>query len=46
MSEYIVEVEDLVYEYPDFRALHHVNVQIKKGTVTALVGPNEQEKPL
>lgn len=40
MSEYIVEVEDLIYEYPDFRALHHVNVQIKKGTVTALVGPN------
>ncbi len=40
MSNYIVEVKDLIYEYPDFRALHHVNVQIERGTVTALVGPN------
>jgi len=40
MSKFIVEVKDLIYEYPDFRALHKVNLQIEFGTVTALVGPN------
>lgn len=40
MSSYIVEIKDLVYEYPDFRALHHINLTINRGTVTALVGPN------
>lgn len=40
MNEYIVEVDNLIYEYPDFRALHNVYLQIKRGTVTALVGPN------
>jgi len=40
MSTYIVEVRDLIYEYPDFRALHDVNLEIEEGSVTALVGPN------
>ncbi len=40
MSNYIVKIEDLIYEYSDFRALHHINLEITRGSVTALVGPN------
>lgn len=36
----IIEVSGLVYEYPDFRALHEVSFKIEEGSVTALVGPN------
>lgn len=36
----LVEIRDLVYEYPGFRALHNLCATIPKGTITALVGPN------
>ena len=36
----VIEVSSLVFEYLGHRALHHINVQIGAGTVTALVGPN------
>jgi ABC-2 type transport system ATP-binding protein len=36
----IVEVENLVFEYPGKRALHGVSFTINPGSVTALVGPN------
>jgi len=36
----LVEMRDLVYEYPGFRALHNLCATIQKGTITALVGPN------
>lgn len=36
----IIEVAGLVYEYPNFRALHEVSFSIEEGSVTALVGPN------
>lgn len=36
----LVEVTDLIYEYPGKRALHGVSVSIESGWVVALVGPN------
>ena len=36
----MIEVEDLVFEYPGHRALDGVSVHIAAGTATALVGPN------
>lgn len=36
----MIEVSQLVFEYPGHRALNHVNVTITAGSVTALVGPN------
>jgi ABC-2 type transport system ATP-binding protein len=36
----LVEIRDLVFEYPGFRALHGVSAEIAAGTITALVGPN------
>lgn len=36
----MIEIKDLVFEYPTKRALHGVSVAIKKGAIAALVGPN------
>ena len=36
----IIEVIDLTFDYPGFRALEQVSLSIESGTVTALVGPN------
>jgi ABC-2 type transport system ATP-binding protein len=36
----MIEVKDLVFEYPGTRALNGVSFQIKPGNITALVGPN------
>ncbi len=36
----MIEVQDLVFEYPGTRALNGVSFQIKAGNITALVGPN------
>ncbi len=36
----IIEVSDLTFDYPGFRALERVSLSIAPGTVTALVGPN------
>lgn len=36
----MIEVRDLVYEYPGHRALHGVNLSVAQGAITALVGPN------
>ena len=36
----MIEVHDLVYEYPNKRALDGVSLRIEAGTITALVGPN------
>jgi ABC-2 type transport system ATP-binding protein len=36
----MIDVEDLVYEYPTSRALNGVSLHIAAGTITALVGPN------
>jgi ABC-2 type transport system ATP-binding protein len=36
----IIEVIDLTFDYPGFRALERVSLSIEPGTVTALVGPN------
>ena len=36
----VIEVTDLVYEYPGFRALDQVGFRIDAGSITALVGPN------
>lgn len=40
MSEYILEMENIVKEFPGVRALDHVNFKVKKGEVHALVGEN------
>ena len=36
----MIEVRDLVYEYPSRRALDGVSLTVTRGTITALVGPN------
>ncbi len=36
----MIEVRDLVYEYPNKRALDGVSLTIEAATITALVGPN------
>lgn len=36
----MIEVENLVYEYPGVRALDGVEFRVERGTITALVGPN------
>jgi len=36
----MIEVENLVYEYPTTRALKGVSLNVADGTITALVGPN------
>lgn len=36
----VVEVEDLVFDYPGKRALHGVSIRVPRGSVLALVGPN------
>ncbi len=40
MSQPIIEVVDLTFDYPGFRALDRVSLAIQPGSVTALVGPN------
>lgn len=40
MANPIIEVQDLCFDYPGFRALHQVSFEIEPGSVTALVGPN------
>lgn len=36
----MIEVQDLVFEYPSKRALHGVSVTVSAGAIAALVGPN------
>ena len=36
----MIEVADLIYEYPGLRALDGVNFTVGAGSITALVGPN------
>ncbi|MFM8331988.1 MAG: ABC transporter ATP-binding protein [Candidatus Methylumidiphilus sp.] len=36
----MIDVENLVFEYPGLRALDHVSLHIAQGSITALVGPN------
>ena len=40
MIQPVIEVTDLTFDYPGFRALERVSLSIAPGTVTALVGPN------
>lgn len=36
----MLQVTNLIYDYPGLRALDDVSFEIKSGTITALVGPN------
>jgi len=36
----MIEIKNLIYDYPGHRALHNISLSIKKGSITALVGPN------
>ena len=36
----LIQVTDLIFEYPGFRALNKISFTIEKGSITALVGPN------
>ena len=36
----MIEVENLIYEYPTARALKGVSLRVPEQTITALVGPN------
>jgi inositol transport system ATP-binding protein len=39
-SEYILEMENITKEFPGVKALDHVQLKVKKGTVHALMGEN------
>ena len=39
-NQRMIEIRDLVFEYPRHRALHGVSLTITRGAITALVGPN------
>ncbi len=36
----LIDIRNIVYDYPGFRALRGLSAQIEEGSVTALVGPN------
>ena len=40
MSEYILEMKDIIKEFPGVRALNEVNIKIKRGEVHAICGEN------
>lgn len=40
MSEYILEMRNIIKEFPGVRALDDVNLRVKKGEIHALVGEN------
>ncbi len=40
----MIEVENLIYDYPEKRALSDVSFKIEEGAITALVGPNGSGK--
>ncbi len=40
LAEVILEMKDIVKDFPGVRALDHVNFRVKKGEVLALVGEN------
>ena len=40
MAEYILEMRDIVKEFPGVRALNNVNLKVKRGTIHALCGEN------
>ncbi len=40
MNPSVIEVSELTFDYPGFRALDGVSIAIERGSVTALVGPN------
>ena len=38
--EYSIQVKGLVKRYKELMALNHFNIEIKKGELLALLGPN------
>ncbi|SCY37802.1 xylose ABC transporter ATP-binding protein [Alkaliphilus peptidifermentans] len=40
MSEYILEMQEIVKEFPGVKALDNVNLKVKRGEIHALVGEN------
>jgi D-xylose transport system ATP-binding protein len=40
MDEYILEMKDIVKEFPGVLALDHVNIALRQGTILGLVGEN------
>ena len=39
-NEVLLEMKDIVKEFPGVKALNHVSLTVKKGTVHALMGEN------
>jgi ABC-2 type transport system ATP-binding protein len=40
MSDFVVEVEDLVKKFDSFIAVDHINFQVEKGEIFGFLGPN------
>lgn len=44
MAEYVVEMRDIVKDFPGLRANDHITLQLKKGEVHALLGKTARAK--
>lgn len=44
MSEYLLEMKQIVKKFPGTLALNHVDFNLKSGEVMALIGEMAQEK--
>lgn len=44
-NEVLLEMKDIVKEFPGVKALNHVSLTVKKGTVHALMGKTVPENP-
>ena len=45
MCQYVIELTGLTKKYGDFTAVNDLNLQIRKGEIFGLLGPNDDAGP-